>query len=255
MVKGGKGGKGGKGKVAEDCTVVFIGLPSTATASSVNGIVSSASSRLNLFSESSLLGPPDGTSVIKDRSDLSGARKMAYVNFDSPSMAAGAVASFAKWSWSEEYRGVRVLLKKDVTRSMFDTLEEAAAPEDFYDCHPLPDDSGFHVGQAVQCRDGNGRWKDGIVRSVQPLKVEPNGWDSAHQWDEVRSEIPTNSTSQLGGQRTEPEPVARAAKPRVPELDLEKCVTSTRDQREPELQRAGPEPVAQRNVADRAKVR
>jgi cyclin B len=45
----------------------------------------------------------------------------------------------------------------------------------------------FHIGQRVECRDGGGRWKQGVVHSLCPLKIHPDGYKSAYKYREVRN--------------------------------------------------------------------
>ena len=46
----------------------------------------------------------------------------------------------------------------------------------------------FKVGQPVQCRDAGKDWSDGVVKSLDPLKVQREGYESYGPlcWDEVR---------------------------------------------------------------------
>ena len=45
----------------------------------------------------------------------------------------------------------------------------------------------FQVGQMVECTDDkNSDWKEGTVLKLNPLEIQPRGWDRAHVWEYVR---------------------------------------------------------------------
>jgi len=45
----------------------------------------------------------------------------------------------------------------------------------------------FSIGQRVECKDSvEETWKLGVVVSLDPLLVQPDGWDKNFPWDEVR---------------------------------------------------------------------
>lgn len=46
----------------------------------------------------------------------------------------------------------------------------------------------FAEGQRVRCRDVGERWFKGTVMSVDPVKVQPDGWACPVQWDEVEAQ-------------------------------------------------------------------
>ncbi len=49
----------------------------------------------------------------------------------------------------------------------------------------------FMLNERVECRDdGDEEWHVGTVLSQKPLRVQPDEWESAHTWDEVRSYDP-----------------------------------------------------------------
>ena len=48
------------------------------------------------------------------------------------------------------------------------------------------DQRRFQIGEAVQCRDEEGEWRDGVVESVEPVKVKAAGFETAYTWDSVR---------------------------------------------------------------------
>ena len=67
----------------------------------------------------------------------------------------------------------------------------------------------FRVSQRVRCKDkGDAQWRTGTVTSSRPLKVQVDGWESAHSWDQVEAvsgstdlKTPTASTTPEGGCR------------------------------------------------------
>eukprot|EP00427_Karlodinium_veneficum_P064111 CAMPEP_0169345612 /NCGR_PEP_ID=MMETSP1017-20121227/21668_1 /TAXON_ID=342587 /ORGANISM="Karlodinium micrum, Strain CCMP2283" /LENGTH=312 /DNA_ID=CAMNT_0009441477 /DNA_START=133 /DNA_END=1068 /DNA_ORIENTATION=+ len=45
-------------------------------------------------------------------------------------------------------------------------------------CFELTLEGIYQIGESVECRDGNDeKWKKGVVIQVDPLRVQPNGWD------------------------------------------------------------------------------
>lgn len=45
----------------------------------------------------------------------------------------------------------------------------------------------FTIGEAVWCRNGEGEFEKGVVKSINPLRVRKNGWfKSSQSWDEVK---------------------------------------------------------------------
>eukprot|EP00756_Hemistasia_phaeocysticola_P042845 Hpha_TRINITY_DN16990_c1_g2::TRINITY_DN16990_c1_g2_i1::g.51754::m.51754 len=47
-------------------------------------------------------------------------------------------------------------------------------------------DRPFRQGEWVEVRDDGREWREGVVTDVEPLKVQPVGWDAAYEWHEVR---------------------------------------------------------------------
>lgn len=49
-------------------------------------------------------------------------------------------------------------------------------------------EGNFNVGDKVYCRDRDDQeWQEGIVTSVDPVKVLPKTWKRAQKWKQVRS--------------------------------------------------------------------
>jgi hypothetical protein len=51
---------------------------------------------------------------------------------------------------------------------------------------PQPPAHRFKLNERVECRDRGQSWQAGTVVSVEPLMVQPDGWDKGFAWDEVR---------------------------------------------------------------------
>jgi hypothetical protein len=64
----------------------------------------------------------------------------------------------------------------------------------------LPDEVfDFSIGERVQCRDKGKKWKFGKVTSLAPLEIQPDGWNTGHQWDEVQQMIQDASSISPSG--------------------------------------------------------
>jgi len=54
------------------------------------------------------------------------------------------------------------------------------------DAENQEDDENYCIGELVEFRGARKQWMPGVVTCVSPLRVKPNGWESAHSWDRVR---------------------------------------------------------------------
>jgi hypothetical protein len=94
----------------------------------------------------------------------------------------------------KENKSLGQVLKEDIFYDPFPETDASLEPPDApYEelttqQEPLMEEGEkeFSIGQRVECRDDREAWKKGIVKSVDPLKVQPDGWDKAYGWDEVR---------------------------------------------------------------------
>ena len=73
---------------------------------------------------------------------------------------------------------------------------------------------GFRIGEEVECRDADQEWERGIVTRLEPLEVQPCGWEKGrwdefglYSWDEVRARRPHA--------RSPAPPIARATRPQA----------------------------------------
>ena len=63
----------------------------------------------------------------------------------------------------------------------FDACQECVASR-----RPSSVTAAFRLNQRVKCKDsGDSSWKQGVVTSVSPLKVQCDGWDDSFTWDQV----------------------------------------------------------------------
>ena len=84
----------------------------------------------------------------------------------------------------------------------FDACQECVASR-----RPSSVTGAFRLNQRVKCKDsGDSSWKQGVVTSVSPLKVQCDGWADSFTWDQVERVDGT------GGQQT----TAQAPRTREP---------------------------------------
>ena len=55
----------------------------------------------------------------------------------------------------------------------------------------------FHQDQSVECKFRGGIWRRGQVVSVNPFKVQPDGWSEADYYEDVREVAPVTLADEV----------------------------------------------------------
>ncbi|KAJ9443457.1 Protein goliath [Diplonema papillatum] len=96
-----------------------------------------------------------------------------------------------EWDYSGASKRLREFVTELRAGGYFNVRDPAAHAGKFACAEPAP--SAFAVGQDVRMRDEGEPWQDGVVKSVQPLRVRPSGSSAAGKnwrdapWHEVQA--------------------------------------------------------------------